>query len=118
MSCCERCREAVSASLDGEDRPQDSFVLDHLRRCPDCRVVADRLMQLHEAFRCQEPVSGVDLSAGLLAARAGGVRASRPCCAGTGAVLYVVGNAACGCIPGCACGCQDGTRCRCSHEVA
>lgn len=108
----------MSASLDGEGRPEDSFVLDHLRRCGECREVARRLAWLHEALRVPVRTPGVDLAEVVPVGHDGGEPAPRPCCAGTESALYVVGNAACGCTPGCGCGCQDGRRCRCGHEVA
>lgn len=49
---CDRWREAISATLDGEDALLDPALVDaHLRRCPPCRAFADRARHLHAPMR-------------------------------------------------------------------
>jgi predicted anti-sigma-YlaC factor YlaD len=66
---CQRCREALSARLDGEDPETAADVVDrHVARCPECRMWLARAEGLQRALRvgAAEPVP--DLTAPILAA--------------------------------------------------
>lgn len=104
MSGCQRCREAVSASLDGEDDARDRLMIgNHLDRCPECRGFADAARALADLTRrrSDEPDAVVV-----------------PSCSSGRAHLRPVGNAACGCVPDCPCGCQHGGACHCEGVAA
>ncbi|TCK21737.1 zf-HC2 domain-containing protein [Pseudonocardia endophytica] len=110
MNGCQRCREAVSAGLDGEDEPRDRLIVDnHLDRCAPCREFATAARELDELTRRRAgdapPVTGDHL------------RIDVPVCAPRRPHLRPVGNATCGCSPDCSCGCQHGRACRC-HAAA
>jgi predicted anti-sigma-YlaC factor YlaD len=65
---CERCREALSALLDGEDAGVDVHALDHhLERCVACRTYELRIADLHRASRVRQAEPVPDLSAAILA---------------------------------------------------
>jgi anti-sigma factor RsiW len=116
---CRRCREAVSAMLDGEQLPEDEFLVrTHLPRCAECRAAADRMREITGAVRSwpDEPVPDLAALVAALAEPAAEVPAGS-CCAGSHGRLRAVGNAACGCVAGCGCGCQDGKRCACAHAA-
>jgi hypothetical protein len=106
---CQRCREAVSASLDGEDVPRDRMIIDnHLAHCAACRRFAVAARELHGLTRDwadDADPAAVDL------------RIDVPVCATGRPHLRPVGNATCGCSPDCSCGCQHGNACRC-HAAA
>jgi predicted anti-sigma-YlaC factor YlaD len=66
---CEECREAISARLDGEDRPGESAAVDtHLSTCPDCRAFVDRAARVTRLARTQVVGAEPDLLPGVLAA--------------------------------------------------
>ena len=70
---CQRCRDAVSALLDGEQLPEDDFVVrNHLPRCAACRAAARRAREitlLARSWRSEAlPDASPDLLATLLAA--------------------------------------------------
>lgn len=133
---CRRCRDAVSAMLDGEQLPEDDFVIrNHLPRCAACRAAADRAREitlLARSWRAADasPDPLPDLTAALLAAAAergdrsgadgdADLRAGDgPSCAVGHEHLRPVGTTSCGCLPGCRCGCQEGKQCRCGHAAA
>lgn len=132
---CQRCRDAVSALLDGEQLPEDDFVVrNHLPRCAACLAAARRAREitlLARSWRTEAlPDASPDLLATLLAAPTdpvvgsgadgdpGGRAGEGPSCAVDHGHLRPVGNAACGCVPGCPCGCQEGKQCHCGHVAA
>jgi hypothetical protein len=125
---CRRCRDAVSALLDDEQLPEDDFVIrNHLPRCAACRAAAERAREITlmaRSWRADPPPdTPPDFLAALLAASAvpeerfGPTPNGAPC-AVDHPHLHPVGNAACGCAPGCRCGCQEGKRCQCGHTAA
>jgi predicted anti-sigma-YlaC factor YlaD len=64
---CERCREALSALLDGEDPGlAGELVDDHLTLCARCRAYEVRLADLHRATRVRQAEAVPDLSAAIL----------------------------------------------------
>ena len=98
---CRRCREAISARLDGEATDAESAAVDaHLRRCVDCQAAQERAEQVTRMARAYAVDPGPGWRAVLLAALERG------------------GPSACGCAPTCSCGCQSGQRCRCGPHVA
>ena len=123
---CQHCRDAVSAMLDGEQLPEDEFVVrHHLPRCADCRAAAHRAREITLMARSWRtdpvPDPASDLLEVLLGATADpgpGSAGDGPTCAGDHGHLRPVGNAACGCAAACSCGCQQGKQCQCGHAVA
>lgn len=64
---CVRCREALSARIDGEDEPVPAIVTDeHLRDCGDCRQWYDRAVDLSRSLRVREAAPVPDLSEAIL----------------------------------------------------
>jgi|GEM_PF-4870066 hypothetical protein len=52
MEACERYQELLPAYLDGEVTAEQKAILEaHLQKCPECRVVANRLKALTNALR-------------------------------------------------------------------
>jgi predicted anti-sigma-YlaC factor YlaD len=65
---CERCREALSALLDGEDPGVDPHLVDqHLNSCVSCRSYERRLDDLHRVSRIRQAEAVPDLSASIMA---------------------------------------------------
>jgi predicted anti-sigma-YlaC factor YlaD len=65
---CERCREALSALLDGEDTGTSSTLVDdHLTRCAACRAYERRVSDLHRMSRVRQAEPVPDLSAAIMA---------------------------------------------------
>ncbi|MGD9989285.1 zf-HC2 domain-containing protein [Pseudonocardia sp.] len=57
---CATCREALSARLDGEDRPGEVTATDaHLAGCADCRAFHDRAARITRLTRTRLVTSGV-----------------------------------------------------------
>jgi predicted anti-sigma-YlaC factor YlaD len=66
---CERCREALSARLDGESATDlDGSVDHHLAGCASCREWRARAVALHRAVRVAPADTVPDLTAAILAA--------------------------------------------------
>ena len=66
---CERCRELVSARLDGEDAGDPDGALDaHLSGCADCRSWAERAAAVTRLARTGPAEPGPDLAAAVVAA--------------------------------------------------
>lgn len=106
---CTRCREVVSARLDGEASRAEQAAADaHLRDCAPCHQAADRAARVTRRVRIAPAEAGPDLVDTVLA-RVLGTAAPTP---------EVVRIAGCGCDPGCRCGCQDGHACRCERGAA
>ena len=113
---CQRCRDAVSAMLDGEQLPEDEFLIrNHLPRCSECRAAARRFQEITVLARSWRTDPAADSAPDLLEVLLDA--STRPSCAGR-PHLRTVGNAACGCAAGCSCGCQVGGQCRCVHTAA
>ncbi|GEL22619.1 membrane protein [Pseudonocardia sulfidoxydans NBRC 16205] len=56
---CSACREALSARLDGEDRPGEATATDtHLAGCPTCRTFHDRAARVTRLTRTRLVTSG------------------------------------------------------------
>ena len=82
---CERCRDAISAQLDGEPTgvPDDELVR-HLGACAACQAFARDAEALHRAVRVHAAEPVPDLSAAILA------RAPRPTATRREAARYVL----------------------------
>lgn len=64
---CDRCREALSALLDGEDPGVEEGRVDqHLARCGACRQHRDELADLHRLTRVRQAEEVPDLSAAIM----------------------------------------------------
>ncbi|GLZ54554.1 zf-HC2 domain-containing protein [Actinomycetospora sp. NBRC 106378] len=99
---CERCREAVSAGLDGEAGARETAQADeHLGGCAACRSWADLAARVTRRVRTGPADPAPDLVTGLLGPDSTGL--ARP---------------ACGCAASCGCGCRQGLACRCTPQVA
>jgi predicted anti-sigma-YlaC factor YlaD len=65
---CERCREALSALIDGEEAGVDPHLVDeHLTSCVACRTYERRLEDLHRVTRVRQAEAVPDLSASIMA---------------------------------------------------
>lgn len=65
---CNRCREIVSARLDGEAREDETAAADeHLRRCGACRAFTEGAEALHRRTRLAPAAPVPDLVAPILA---------------------------------------------------
>jgi len=65
---CERCREALSALLDGEDPGLEPSLIDgHLTSCVACRTYERRLADLHRMTRVRQAEPVPDLATGIVA---------------------------------------------------
>src|SRR4249919_1132281 len=65
---CERCREALSARLDGEDAGLPPALVDeHLAGCAACRSYERRLADLHRHSRVRQAEPVPDLSGAIMA---------------------------------------------------
>lgn len=65
---CERCREALSASLDGEDAGiDDTTIRAHLSGCEDCRSFGSAAAALHRSTRLRRAEQVPDLVGAVLA---------------------------------------------------
>ncbi|TCK25979.1 putative anti-sigma-YlaC factor YlaD [Pseudonocardia endophytica] len=67
---CDRCRELVSARLDGEDPPDGRAVDAHLAECSGCRVWADRAAAVTRLVRTGPAEPGPDLVGAVVTASA------------------------------------------------
>ena len=66
---CERYFDLISARLDGPLSEAEQIRLDdHLNTCPDCRVIARQLQQMHSGFEGIEVPAPAELSAGVMKA--------------------------------------------------
>jgi predicted anti-sigma-YlaC factor YlaD len=69
---CERCREALSARLDGEDEPDERVGVDaHLADCRDCGRWWEDAAAVTRLARTGPAVPGVDVTAAVLATAPG-----------------------------------------------
>lgn len=76
---CEQAREALSASLDGEQLPVEERVLQaHLSTCPSCRDHRVQLEQLNRRLRVRPATPVPDLTEQILAGTVHAVSRSRP----------------------------------------
>jgi hypothetical protein len=118
---CARHREAVSALLDDDGRPEDLFIArNHLKRCPSCRAFADRAAAITASAHGLD-VDVPDLVPAVLAAWSATPDADADGAADRPPALLpltAVGAPACGCSAGCPCGCQVGEPCRCGSAAA
>ncbi|MFK0244166.1 zf-HC2 domain-containing protein [Amycolatopsis azurea] len=123
---CQRCRETLSAMTDGQAAPdEEDAAEEHLARCPACRTVAERMVEITRLMRIRpvtpchdfvlELMDVVDAAAGTPPSPAGHGRGGhhRPCCVPDHVVVWSVGAEGCGCITSCGCGCQGGAPCQC-----
>lgn len=95
---CERCREAISAGLDGEaGAPETARAEEHLGGCAACRTWADLAARVTRRVRTGPADPAPDLVTVVLGPEPG---------------------RACGCAASCGCGCQQGLACRCAPQVA
>jgi predicted anti-sigma-YlaC factor YlaD len=66
---CDRCRAAISASMDGEDPAAVPILVQgHLETCASCRDFADRAPELHRATRVTPAEPVPDLTEAILRA--------------------------------------------------
>lgn len=122
---CQRCREALSARLDGEASAAESAALDaHLATCAACRAAEERFADVTRVVRDGRWGPVPDPTAVLHAAwqearrrDAAEPEGERP---GREVVvpLPLLGGSSCGCAATCRCGCQAGAPCRCDPQVA
>lgn len=76
---CAQAREALSASLDGEQLPvEDGVLQDHLSSCPACRDHRAQLEQLNRRLRVRPAKRVPDLTEQILAGTVHAVSRSRP----------------------------------------
>jgi predicted anti-sigma-YlaC factor YlaD len=74
---CTQIRQAISASLDGEQPGvDDRAVAAHLARCPECRAFRERAIALHRSVRVEPAPDLADLAPSILAALDAGARAA------------------------------------------
>nr|WP_281376433.1 zf-HC2 domain-containing protein [Actinomycetospora corticicola] len=98
---CERCREAISAGLDGEAGARESArAEEHRQGCAACRTWAELAAVVTRRVRTGPADPAPDLSTAILGPEA------------------ALSGAACGCAATCGCGCQQGRSCRCAPQVA
>jgi predicted anti-sigma-YlaC factor YlaD len=89
---CDESREAISASLDGEDPGLSPDALaTHLRDCHPCRLYELEAHDLHRLFRVRPAESVPDLSAAILQADAPASIAATPALSWLRYGLAVVG---------------------------
>jgi hypothetical protein len=105
---CERCREAISAGLDGEAGARETArAEEHRQGCAACRTWAELAAVVTRRVRTGPADPAPDLVTVLL---------------GPEAVLSspeaVLSSPVCGCAATCGCGCQQGRSCRCAPQVA
>ncbi|MCD2189838.1 zf-HC2 domain-containing protein [Actinomycetospora soli] len=99
---CERCREAISAGLDGEAGVRETARAEaHLAGCAACRTWAQLAAVVTRRVRTRPADPAPDLVSVLFGPDPTGHL--RP---------------ACGCAASCGCGCQQGLACRCAPRVA
>ena len=124
---------------DGQAVPaEEAAAARHLARCPACRAAAERITVLTRLLRVRPALSCPDFVPDLMAVFDAQVSARpavassavvpperdhecgrrRPCCVPVHAIVWSVGAARCGCVPGCGCGCQSGAPCECHASVA
>ena len=72
---CVWCREALSALLDGEDRPGERARVDaHLQQCPDCQRYSNRAARVTRLARTEPDAPLPDLIPSVMPS----VRPARP----------------------------------------